>query len=262
MKILCSDFDGTLAQNGHISPKTVKAIKEFQQAGNLFGVVSGRGLSLLNNRLEKVGITPDFLILGNGALVLVNGKEIVTNMFSDSLVEEVYELINDYKMGTFAISDGKNFESKPTKWRFSLFSWLMKLGSLYYYKGQKAVDHEHILVVYAKDLNVAKTKKVAEELKKRFGDKIEAKVNVGINIDITAKGVTKENAITHLESEFPQAMIYTIGDGYNDVGMIKKYYGYAMASGKEEAKQVAKKIVNTVGEAIEDIMEEEHEGTI
>ena len=46
MKIIASDYDGTL-NHGGIDDKKRNAIKEWRKAGNLFGIVSGRGPSNL-----------------------------------------------------------------------------------------------------------------------------------------------------------------------------------------------------------------------
>ncbi|MBR7101750.1 MAG: HAD hydrolase family protein, partial [Clostridia bacterium] len=42
MKIIATDFDGTLSYNGKISEEDKAAIKRFRDAGNKFGVVTGR----------------------------------------------------------------------------------------------------------------------------------------------------------------------------------------------------------------------------
>ena len=42
MKVLASDYDGTLLFNEKFKEGDLKKIKEFQKAGNLFGLCSGR----------------------------------------------------------------------------------------------------------------------------------------------------------------------------------------------------------------------------
>ena len=42
MKVLASDYDGTLLFNEQFKEGDLKKIKEFQKAGNLFGLCSGR----------------------------------------------------------------------------------------------------------------------------------------------------------------------------------------------------------------------------
>ena len=42
MKVLASDYDGTLLFNEKFKEGDLKKIKEFQKVGNLFGLCSGR----------------------------------------------------------------------------------------------------------------------------------------------------------------------------------------------------------------------------
>ena len=120
----------------------------------------------------------------------------------------------------------------------------------------------HVVAIYLKDFNKFRCSKISKEILNKFGDYVEVKINARINIDITARNVTKENAISKIKDEFPEAMIYTVGDSLNDIGMIQTYYGYAMKSGNAAVKKVAKKQVKSVAEAIRDIMEGKHEGII
>ena len=52
MKIICSDYDGTL-NHGGITEKKLRAIKKWQEAGNLFCVVSGRGKEFFSELKER-----------------------------------------------------------------------------------------------------------------------------------------------------------------------------------------------------------------
>ena len=50
--------------------------------------------------------------------------------------------------------------------------------------------------------------------------------------------------------------IYTIGDGYSDIEMIKRFDGYAMENAVNEVKKYAIKEYPSVSNLIEDILEE------
>lgn len=255
MKILCSDFDGTLYLNGIISADVVKAIAKFQAQGNLFGVVTGRGLSSLNNHLSKYDIKPDFLILSNGALYIKDNQRIINGQIKWDLVEKLKLIADKHKIQMMAVCDGDKHETLATKQRLSLIAYLMRHASSLYLNST-AVNNDEVVAVYIKDLNPKRCLKISEEIMSLYGDELELKINTGINVDITAKNITKESAIMKIKDEFPNALIYTIGDSLNDIGMVSKYYGYAINSGSDQVKAVAKKCVNNVREAIEDIMEE------
>lgn len=45
MKILASDFDNTLYFHNSMKENDLKAIKKFQEKGNLFGICTGREIN-------------------------------------------------------------------------------------------------------------------------------------------------------------------------------------------------------------------------
>ena len=54
MKLIGSDYDGTL-NHGGIDEAKLSAIRRWREAGNLFGVVSGRGPEFLAELTDKLG---------------------------------------------------------------------------------------------------------------------------------------------------------------------------------------------------------------
>lgn len=254
MKLLCSDFDGTLAINGIVSKENIEAVKKFQASGNKFGIVTGRSQSILQSKLQAIDIHPDFLIVSNGA-VTINGDTVQVNgKLTQGCIDKILEVADRYRVSAAAITDGFKNEILKTKQRFSIKSWIMRKGSSLYLNSQK-VDRDQVVAVYLKDFNTKRCREISEELIRIFGDSIEVKINTGINIDITAAGMTKENAIKNLADNFPGVEIYTVGDSLNDIGMVKEFYGFAMKSGSDAVKKVAKKETDSVARVIYEIME-------
>ena len=68
MKIIATDYDGTLNHKG-IDDKKKSAISRWRKAGNLFGVVSGRGVRSLHDIAAKKNFEYDFLIANNLSLI-------------------------------------------------------------------------------------------------------------------------------------------------------------------------------------------------
>ena len=77
--ILASDFDGTIFIDGKISQRDIKAIRDFQQAGNLFAIVTGRSFASLDPLIEGK-INPDAQICNNGVQLDSN---LTVNAFVD-----------------------------------------------------------------------------------------------------------------------------------------------------------------------------------
>ena len=78
MKIIATDFDGTLNQNG-IGREKREAIAAWRKAGNLFGIVTGRGFRSIYEVIKDTGIGYDFLICNNGAVICDSKLNILTD---------------------------------------------------------------------------------------------------------------------------------------------------------------------------------------
>ena len=85
------DVDGTLIDCTigimDISDRVKKAIKDFQKAGNVAFVSSGRPYAFLNKELLNFGF--DGFVLGNGAQVLINDETKFFSGIDRELVKEV-----------------------------------------------------------------------------------------------------------------------------------------------------------------------------
>ena len=103
MKALASDYDGTLLFNEKFKEGDLKKIKEFQKAGNLFGLCSGRPFKGIYE-FCKPYIDFDFYILCTGALVLNKEREVIyKSTISKHLLHEFYDR---YQLPIFVVENG------------------------------------------------------------------------------------------------------------------------------------------------------------
>ena len=82
--ILASDFDGTIYIDFCISEKDIQAIRDFQEAGNLFAIVTGRSYASLYPLIEGK-IDPDIIIANNGGHIFVKKDEKLIEIFKASI---------------------------------------------------------------------------------------------------------------------------------------------------------------------------------
>ena len=61
MKIIASDYDGTINYQGRISNEDKEAIRKFRQAGNKFGIVTGRDAELSGWIRQEDGFEFDYI---------------------------------------------------------------------------------------------------------------------------------------------------------------------------------------------------------
>ena len=84
MKVLASDFDGTLFfHDKGFKEEDIEKIKEFQQKGHLFGICSGRSLKGIQVQIDP-RIQLDFYIISSGAQIL--DKDL--NMISQHIIDK------------------------------------------------------------------------------------------------------------------------------------------------------------------------------
>ena len=95
MKIIASDYDGTLNMRG-VSEENKAAIKEWQAKGNLFGLVSGRALKDAVLLAQRDGIRYDFYIAATGATIANSDGEILKRTtFSIDTVKKLAKLVEE-----------------------------------------------------------------------------------------------------------------------------------------------------------------------
>lgn len=68
LRALATDYDGTLAHHGTVSPDTLQALLKFKEAGNRIIMVSGRELNDLSATFPDLGCF-DLAVLENGAVL-------------------------------------------------------------------------------------------------------------------------------------------------------------------------------------------------
>lgn len=100
MKLIASDFDGTIFIDEKIKTEDIKAIRDFQDKGNLFGIVTGRTYHSLFVLIEGK-IDPDFVIANNGSHIFVkNGKD-MTEVLKYSLDQDKIRDVIDFYGGKY-----------------------------------------------------------------------------------------------------------------------------------------------------------------
>ena len=66
MKILCSDYDGTLSHGG-IDEKKLGEIRTWRRKGNKFGIISGRRAEFFHElKKAQPNLELDFMATSNG----------------------------------------------------------------------------------------------------------------------------------------------------------------------------------------------------
>ena len=243
MKIIASDYDGTL-NHGGIDDAKKDAIKRWRDAGNVFALISGRGPESVLELYQEKQFGCDYLVADNGAVILdTEGNRVCDTRCDGSIAVPLLKLLfelgcpwgfvqTDFPCRVFADANDCTEEGEYT---------LENMPEIPYFNQINTALPDY-----------ATAERVTERVREAFGDKLNPLQN-GDCIDIVrfdmdkAKGIYK--LIDILGAEYDD--VIAVGDNINDRAMIEEFRSYAMANGVELIKNLADATVESVTELIE-----------
>ena len=221
--MLVSDYDDTLNIE---KEKNLKYIKKFMK-NNIFVIATGRSYISIKQRLkiDMNGLMPDYLITNHGATILNNKNEVInTHFIEKEIVNKILTLIDKkitYKINFYG---AKKFNENINK--------IMLIF--------KSIDEATDTFNKIKKANLVTVYLINREGK--FP-----------KVEIINKKVNKAKAIEFIEKLENPSKIEVIGDGTQDIEMIKKYNGNCMFNAVDKVKEISKKQYKYVYELIEEL---------
>lgn len=241
MIALASDFDGTLFFHGENPPmrrSDAEAVRRFQQAGGLFGVCTGRSLDGISQVVGDL-FSFDFYILVSGTRVLDGRGNCIRDTAVDKeLAGEIVGRYRDHARTCVHGLDRMYAFSHPFPDQI-LISSLAEIGG----------ENVYGLSLGAKSQEEAS--QICREINARYGDRLAAFQNTS-DVDIVARGCSKGQGLKIVKEYFGVSCMAGIGDSYNDIPMLEKAdYPFTFPYAPGAARQIAREIVGSVGEAVE-----------
>lgn len=241
MKILASDFDGTLCVDGIISEADRLAVEKFRAAGNKFGIVTGRDID--NGLIISRGnyIYPDFTVCCTGAVIMDGSGEIISmkkapaGEFFKKIIKRAVEL----EAVLFMISDGLI--------KFNIDVWEKNETDL---TNLKEYTQANTWFTCERDAEI-----FTAYVNENFKGMICAHQN-GLGVDMPPPGISKVTGIYEYAKRFSCPEIYTVGDNVNDSEMIKEFNGFAVENAVKEVKDLSKRHCRRIADLIDTIMKE------
>ena len=246
MKIIATDYDGTLNHNG-IDERKINAISLWREKGNLFGIVSGRGVKSLFDVIKDKDFEYDFLIANNGAVICDKSLNILTETKSDGKIIKPF------------INDLFNWEC-PFVNVDSAESYMTKADVKDAQKGEYTLENLPDIAYFNQMNTMLETDEEAGKIVLKIEEKyknILTPLQNGNCIDIVPHGVNKANGIYELLKVVGGKYedVITVGDNINDTHMIKEFRSYAMENGVDYIKSIADYITTGITELIEKELE-------
>ncbi len=240
MKLIASDFDGTLCRGGPLTDTDREAIQKWRRDGNIFGLISGRGTIGLIWLQESIKFEYDFLAGSSGAhTVDANNEDMFAYTCDNEKIQKMAHFIQEnggLSCGVALMRDHKDLYNKNNP---VLDVELMK-----------SIPCTTQMNTYFETEEEARI--FVEKVNREFVGEFTAHQNGGC-VDIPPYGISKAVGIAKVAEMFgvdPKDVI-TIGDNYNDIPMIEAFNGVAVQNAKPEVKAAAKLVVNDFAELIE-----------
>ena len=258
-KIIATDYDGTLTIDG-IPPRVIEAIEQFRAEGNLFGVVTGRdkiGSYKAFAGEKRFGF--DFILALNGALAMdadgnvlyeypINGDQPYKDTtLARAMLYRICELTDQFCgvcLGDTRMDIHPDFPQGGKK----LWVNLTPFEDI----ERDVFEKMHVFsMLNTACANEEICTRVTAQLLEEFGDYVFPQQN-GTCIDIPVRGIDKGEGIAKYAALMgvDEDNIFTAGDNYNDLPMLRRYHGCAMASGVQAAKDVSEFICRDIAEVV------------
>lgn len=233
MKMLVSDYDQTFYLNDDDIEINKKEIKKFRESGNIFVIATGRSYFDFNNKKDLYGIEYDYVILNHGATILDSKNNIIYNFaINNNIIPELKNDLDIEKvLKTFCCSE---LESRVD------------------------FDYKDLTKIHVKYNDKETAMNISNKLNEKYFGFINAYFVTGNAIEIISSNIDKSRAIELLinDLDINKENVYTIGDGYSDIEMIRNFNGCCMSESVEELKAIATNEYISVSELVIQLMED------
>lgn len=259
--IIASDFDGTLCQNGTVSEKTVEAINKFRKKGNYFAVVTGRDyVRSFDFFKQKFSFSFDYVIACNGSCAYDKDGNIC---FVNTVTQK--EKYNGESLAKALIKSLIELTGKPCGISFEKSRYDFhpdypsgaKIDNVEFMPLDILDDVYEFVLANAACNSYEATAEVVGILKDKFKNFVNPLQN-GWCIDISPAGIDKSTGIAQLADflNVDYENIWTAGDNFNDIPMLKAFHGCAIESGVNEIRAVSEYVLTDVADVIGIVLKE------
>lgn len=244
MKALASDYDGTLyfREINNCKEEDLKAIKQLQKEGSLFGICTGRPYEGIRKFIPEE-LKPDFFIVSSGASILNKNHEVIYEKALDiKVAEQLCELYTETDYVSIQAGQTVFAYKKKRPWTLVSREVIQSLDEI---AGMKIYGYSYSLS------SEEQAEKFVQKIYSQFPDVCEAFQN-GDSVDVVAKGCSKGNAIIKIKELLDIDVCYGIGDSYNDIPMLQKAdTSFTFHRSATSIQACAEYIVDSVAEAIQ-----------
>lgn len=256
MKILATDYDGTLRYADHVMKEDIMAIQQWKKEGNLFAIVTGRSLESILKEIELYQLPCDYIVTNNGGMVFdANQKELMSNYLDYTTSLDIIQMIKKMEnVASYVVNDGINrhkvvVDPQLIDQRYPTLQPDMP--------EEKVLDDGNFAQIVLSMTTLESALHMAEQINQNFSTTVVAYAN-NFAVDVVPKGISKATGLEFVVeyAELKEEDVYSIGDAHNDVPMIEYgIHGCAMDTAAEDVKQFATGVYASIHDLIQDVLE-------
>jgi Cof subfamily protein (haloacid dehalogenase superfamily) len=248
--LIALDVDGTvLREDGVMNPAVIEAVGRVRDAGHEVMLATGRSVAMTMPMLERLGISPEYVVCSNGAITLRRDSSAPTGYARDHVEtfdpsEVLTTIRGSLESANYAVEDETGIY---------LFTGYFPDGTLG--AVSQKVAFEQLLATRATRVVVISPEHKIEDflsVVERMGlHKVSYNVGWTAWLDIAPDGVNKSTALERVREqlEIPRSRVLAVGDGRNDVDMLEwasaEGRGVAMGQAPAEVLKAANEITGT-----------------
>lgn len=234
MKLFVTDYDKTFLVPGEDISRNIEMARLWMKK-NIFVIATGRSYKDFMEEKVKYNIPYHYVILNHGATIL-KGDEVVKSVKINRKI--------CLKLASFLKVDKakKAFGCYEKESRIVLFNY--PLSKIYINYGDSMIAKNVVDIIKSQQLKINTflvDRNMAVEI-------INIKANKSTAIEVVAD-LEKINIDD----------IYTIGDNYNDLEMIRMFHGYSLPTSLPEIKKISEAQVRDVASCLKELLAKEIE---
>ncbi len=248
--LIALDIDGTvLREDGVMNDAVIAAVGRVRDAGHEVMLATGRSVAMTLPILDRLSITPEYVVCSNGAITLARDPDAPTGYRRDHVETfDPTEVLTTIRGNL----DGANYavEDEDGLYRFTGSFPDGTLGAV-----SEKVPFEELMSAHATRVVVISPGHAIEDflsVVERMGlHKVSYNVGWTAWLDIAPDGVNKSTALERVRGllDIPRSRVMAMGDGRNDIDMLEwasvEGRGVAMGQAPDEVREVATEITGT-----------------
>lgn len=257
MKLLASDYDGTLKFGGKVMPEDRAAIDRWRKAGNLFVIVTGRSKESITKDLTETDIPVDYYVTNNGGMVFDSNDNTLLSTTLDTItaIDLMYAAHEHPDVVSYVVNDGVNRHKVDVHPNLEDHRYPALKPD---WSEEEVMDSGRFAQIVYSCTTPEVALELASQINHFFSDSVVAYANNFV-VDIVPKGVSK---LTGLEfviayTDVDDQDVYAIGDSFNDIPMLEGVDNSAcVAASPAEVQDAANQVVGSVGDLIDGVLEQ------